>query len=110
MFYCFQLASILPRKTVAECGPAAHSLRANKKTVYKRGGPSAAPSLPLAVGIFKVNYTDREVRVSLYGIQVCSCILPTRHWTWRYITISLFMSILLQLLYTHRPTTLYYLQ
>ena len=45
------------------------------------------------VGIFKVDYTDREVRVSLYGIQVCSYILPTRHWTWRYITISLFMSI-----------------
>ena len=35
MFYCFQLASILPRKTVAECGPAAHSLHANKKTVCK---------------------------------------------------------------------------
>ena len=34
-----------------------------------------------------------EVQVSFYGIQVCSYILPTRHWTWRYITIVLFMSI-----------------
>ena len=48
---------------------------------------------PQCVGIFKVDYTDREVRVSFYGIQVCSYILPTCHWTWRYITIVLFMSI-----------------
>ena len=34
-----------------------------------------------------------KVPVSFYGIQVCSYILPTRHWTWCYITISLFMSI-----------------
>ena len=34
-----------------------------------------------------------KVRVFLYGIQVCSYILPTHHWTWRYITIVLFMSI-----------------
>ena len=46
-----------------------------------------------SVGIFKVDYTDRKVRVSFYGIQVCSYILPTRHWTWRNITIVLFMSI-----------------
>ena len=45
------------------------------------------------VGIFKVDYTDREVQVSFYGIQVCSYILLTRHWTWRYITIVLFMRI-----------------
>ena len=44
MLYCFQLASILPHKTVAERGPAAHSLRVKKKTVRKQGGPSAAPS------------------------------------------------------------------
>jgi len=31
---------------VAERGPAAHSLRAKKKTVRKRGGPSAALSPP----------------------------------------------------------------
>ena len=34
-----------------------------------------------------------EVQVSFYGIQVCSYILPTCHWTWHYITIVLFMSI-----------------
>ena len=51
MLYCFQLASILPRKTVAECGPAAHSLRAKKKTVRKQGGPSAAPSPPPAPSV-----------------------------------------------------------
>ena len=46
-----------------------------------------------SVGIFKIDYTDRKVRVSFYGIQVCSYILPTRHWTWHNITIVLFMSI-----------------
>ena len=25
--------------------------------------------------------------ISFYGIQVCSYLLPIRHWTWRYITI-----------------------
>ena len=34
-----------------------------------------------------------EVWVSFYGIQVCSYILPTHHWTWHYITIVLFMCI-----------------
>ena len=42
MLCCFQLASILLCKTVAKCGPAAHSLCAKKKTVHKWGGPSAA--------------------------------------------------------------------
>jgi hypothetical protein len=46
MLYCFQLASILPHKTVAKHSPAAHSLHAKKKTVCKRGGPSATPSPP----------------------------------------------------------------
>ena len=45
------------------------------------------------VGIFKVDYTNRKVQVSFYGIQVCSYILLTRHWTWHYITIVLFMRI-----------------
>jgi hypothetical protein len=45
MLYCFQLADTLPRKTVAECGPAAHSLRAKKNSGHKRGGPSAAASV-----------------------------------------------------------------
>ena len=40
-----------------------------------------------------LEYSRCEVRVSFYGIQVCSYILPTHHWTWRYITIVLFMSI-----------------
>ena len=45
MLYCFQLAGTLPRKTVAERGPAAHSLRAKKNSGHKRGGPSAVPSV-----------------------------------------------------------------
>ena len=45
MLYCFQLAEILPRRTVAKHGPAAHSLCAKKNSGHKRGGPSAAPSV-----------------------------------------------------------------
>ena len=46
MPYSFQLASVLPRKTVAERGPAAHSLHAKKKSARKRCGPSAAAPSP----------------------------------------------------------------
>jgi hypothetical protein len=43
ILYCFQLAAILPRKTVAERGPA-RSVRAKKNSVCKQGGPSATPA------------------------------------------------------------------
>jgi len=42
--YCSQLAAILPRKTAAERGPAARSVRAKRNSVRKQGGPSAAPA------------------------------------------------------------------
>src|ERR1700730_17531119 len=45
----FQLAAILPRKTVAERGPSARSVRAKKNSVRKRGGPPAAPAPVLSV-------------------------------------------------------------
>ncbi|KIM82492.1 hypothetical protein PILCRDRAFT_7882 [Piloderma croceum F 1598] len=45
MLYCFQLAGTLLQKTVAECGPAAHSLHVKKNSGHKQGGPSAAPSV-----------------------------------------------------------------
>jgi hypothetical protein len=52
---CFQLASILPRKTVAERGPAAHSLRAKKKTARKQGGPSVVFKGPVRSGFLAKN-------------------------------------------------------
>ena len=50
-----------------------------------------------------------EVRISFYGIQVCSYILPTRHWTWRrYVTIVYSWVFSLQLLCMQWPTMLTY--
>ena len=50
-----------------------------------------------------------EVWISFYGIQVCSYLLPTRHWTWRYIAIANSWVFSLQLLCTHWPTYAYLL-
>ena len=69
--------------------------------------PRHFPTLKKSISLLRSAYNQLEggvleysrsikptkVRISFYGICVCSYLLPTHHWTWCYITIVLFMSI-----------------
>ena len=85
------------------CGNCMHSHTVQQgqgKTPERRDGCIRSP----VVLEYSRSTDSREYgrsSISLYGIQVCSYVLPIRHWTWRYITIVNSQVFRLQLLGTH---------